>query len=338
MTAPGVVPLNIFYLEPDSDRWIRGDRYARRVVRRVIRGKRRPGGQTRVFLDLCAGLDRIGVDYRINDFRYAMKHPEELVCIVGKPFVLDMQRWRNPILFGAATFSHPIDDLALFDRLPVQHVLVPGPWMEAMCKPAWGDRVEAWPVGIDTENWRPRRVDRDIDVLVYNKILWRKEERDVAVVQPIREWLQKRGMRWKEIRYGNYTPLHYQEMLSRSRSMIFLCEHETQGIAYQQAMSAGVPVLAWDKGGCWEDPSYYPHLVKWGPVSSTPYFDDRCGRRFHKVDEFPSAFSGFFSLVEAGSLDPRAYILENLTLELQAKAYLSIAERVYARWSNRRDD
>ena len=43
--------------------------------------------------------------------------------------------------------------------------------------------------------------------------------------------------------------------------MIFLCEHETQGIAYQQALSRNVPILAWDRGGDWQDPTYYPERV-----------------------------------------------------------------------------
>ena len=35
--------------------------------------------------------------------------------------------------------------------------------------------------------------------------------------------------------------------------MIFLVEHETQGIAYQEAMACDVPILAWDQGN-WLDP------------------------------------------------------------------------------------
>ncbi|MEQ1895767.1 MAG: hypothetical protein ABL971_00105 [Vicinamibacterales bacterium] len=62
--------------------------------------------------------------------------------------------------------------------------------------------------------------------------------------------------------------------------MIFLCEHETQGIAYQQALSSGVPLLAWDRSGNWKDPSYYPEQVRFEPVSSVPYWDERCGMKF----------------------------------------------------------
>src|SRR5438045_1734826 len=119
------------------------DRYPRRIIRRIVRGRPRPGGQTRVFLNLCAGLDRIGVRYCVNDYRYALRHTHEVACIIGKPFVLDKVRWENPILLGAAIYSHPLDDPALLRRLPVKKVLVPGPWMKRMCEPEWGTAVEA---------------------------------------------------------------------------------------------------------------------------------------------------------------------------------------------------
>ena len=55
--------INLFYEEPDPDRWFLYDRYPRQIIRRIVRGKPRPGGQTRVFLNLCTGLDKLGVTY-----------------------------------------------------------------------------------------------------------------------------------------------------------------------------------------------------------------------------------------------------------------------------------
>src|SRR5438045_3567403 len=82
-------PVNLFYQEPDPDRWFALDRFPRRLIRRIIRGKRCPGGQERVFLNLRKGLDRLGVAYRVNDYKYAKENPRELVCVIGKPHVLD---------------------------------------------------------------------------------------------------------------------------------------------------------------------------------------------------------------------------------------------------------
>jgi len=314
--------LNLFYLEPDSDRWFPGDRYPRRLIRSIVRGPRRPGGQERVFLNLKAGLRQLGVPFRENDFAYARKHPEEPVGIIGKPHVLDLMDWKNPILFGAAVMSHPIEDPDLLRRKPIRKILVPGAWMRKMCEPYWGDKVEAWPVGIDTDLWCPApEVKKEYDFLIYDKVRWEHDRYEKELIEPIRSELRRQKLIFAEIRYGHYKEEDFHALLKRCRAMIFLCEHETQGIAYQQALSMDVPILAWDRGGFWQDPSYYPHKVKFGPVSSVPYWDDRCGMRLEIVDEFPRFLMKFFGKVEQGGFHPRSYILKNLTLEKCAGEY-----------------
>ncbi|MGC8059577.1 hypothetical protein ACP3WF_24070, partial [Salmonella enterica] len=78
------------------------------------------------------------------------------------------------------------------------------------------------------------------------------------LIAPIRKFLEASGRTVETIRYGHYKEEDYQAALARCRSMVFLCEHESQGIACQQALSSGVPVFAWDRGGPWQDPKYFP--------------------------------------------------------------------------------
>lgn len=325
------LPLNLFYAEPDPDRWIPGDRFVRRVVRRVVRGRPRLGGQRRLFINLRAGLDRLGVPYRVNDFRHALRNPQEVACIVGKPFLLDRIAWRNPILFGAAVFSHPCDDPALLRRLRVERILVPGEWMRQMFAPYYGDRVCAWPAGIDTDAWTPAPASaKEVDLLVYSKPLWNAERFEVETLGPALESARRRGLRTAVLRYGSYREEEYGDLLRRSRAMLFLCPHETQGIAYQQALACGVPLLAWNPGGVWPDPSYYPHKVQFGPVTSVPYWDDRCGRTFAGMVDLGPALDRFWEGVVAGDFRPRDFILDNLTLESSARAYLGHVAAVAA--------
>jgi glycosyltransferase involved in cell wall biosynthesis len=275
----------------------------------------------RVFLNLCAGLDILGIPYRVNQYRHIERHPDELACIIGKPHVLNKIHWRNPILFGAAVYSHPLSDPDLLKRLPVRKVLVPGEWMRKMCEPYYGEAVAAWPVGIDTESWkRDRDTLKRYDFLIYDKVLWEHEKCEATLIEPIRQELRRRGLTYSEIRYGYYEEETFREGLRNCKAMIFLCEHETQGIAYQQALACGVPILAWDRGGCWQDPAFYPHRVKFGPVTSVPYWDERCGRKFVNLVEFPEQLSEFWASLP--NYSPRDYILENLTLEICARKYL----------------
>lgn len=319
--------LNLFYAEPDPDRWLPLDRYPRRVVRRIVRGRPRPGGQKLVFLNLRRGLDRLGVPYRVNDWKHQRRHPAELSCVLGKRFLLDAAPWEGPLLVGPAVLDHPLDDPRLFERLPVRRLVVPGEWMRRMCEPAYGDRVHAWPAGIDTDAWAPAPdAEKDIDVLVYDKITWRREELESTLVAPVHAALARRGLRVATLRYGSYREQEYRALLRRARSMVFLCRHETQGIGYQQALASGVPLLAWEGSGTWQDPDYYPHRVRFAPVSAVPYFDERCGMRFQSASELPERLDEFLAALAGGLFAPRDYVLENLTLERCALEYVRHAE------------
>ena len=326
--------LNLFYEEKD-DRWFRGDRHLRPLLRRLLLGKPWISGQQRVFLNLCAGLDRLGIRYRVNDYRYIRKHPDELACIIGRPFVLDRMAWKNPILLGVAMYNHPIDAPDLFSRAPIKHIVMPCEWYVEMCRPGWPS-IEAWPVGIETDIWTPApAAQKSVDVLLYDKVRWEHERYEPELIEPIRAHLRAKGISFEELRYGSYKEDDYQAALARCRTMVFLCEHESQGIACQQALASNVPVFAWDRGGLWQDPNYYPHKVKFDGVTSVPYWDERCGMKFTNAEGFKARWADFWSHSKSGDFKPRDYIMDNLTLEKGALHYYRIAQGVMQRQSAR---
>ena len=326
--------LNLFYSDDDGgdpDRWIKFDRYPRAVIRRIVRGPRRIMGMERMFLNLIAGLDRLGVRYRLNDFAHLSRHPGEVTGVVGKPPILERIPRETPIIFGPAGYNHPIDAPTLFTDHHVIGVLVPCEWERQMFAVCWPDKVHVWPVGIDTDAWAPAAgAVKDIDVLVYNKIRFHPARDTAAVGEPVLETLRTSGRRIASLVYGHYRETEFRALLKRSRSMVFLCEHETQGIALQQALSCDVPVYAWDAGGPWQDTDYYPDRVNFAPVTSVPYWDDRCGSKFIDAASFRAGFSSFWSRVIDGSFSPRHFILDNLTLETGARGYVDLVERLSA--------
>ncbi|GAB3903579.1 glycosyltransferase [Mucilaginibacter boryungensis] len=327
-----MAPLNIFYQEPDPDRWLPLDRYPRKLIRRLVRGKAKPGGVMMVALNLMQGLDKLNIPYRFNDFKYIKQHPEETACIIGKPQVLFEREWKNPIVFGAGIFSHPVECPDLLTRYPnIKRVLVPGNWMQKMFEPYYGNKVTAWPTGIDTEKWAPvtRSEEKPVDFLIYDKIRWERDKYVSQLLNPILDTLNNQSLKYTILQYGAYTPTDLQQALAQSKAAIFLCKHETQGLAYQQILSSGLPILAWDIGGYWQDPYYYPE-IKYGPVSSVPYWDDRCGLKFASVNEFEGRLHEFMSLKNKGLFSPRKYILENLTIEKCAADYINIVQATKA--------
>jgi hypothetical protein len=317
--------LNLFYEEPDPDRWIPLDRYPRRIIRKLIRGKLQPGGQMLVFINLAKGLDRLRVRYRVNDYSHIQKHPSELACIIGKPHVLDKINWQNPILFGASVFAHPYKDPNLLLRRPVKKVLVPCEWMRKMFEPYYGNSVGVWPVGIDTEYWRPTSSTKPIDILLYDKVRWDHDDFEQTLIQPLRNHLIQLGLTCVEIRYGGYRNELFRKLLHQSKAMVFLCEHESQGLALQEALSTNVPVFAWDRRGVNPDPGILAQGIRFGPVTSVPYWDSRCGLTFENAREFGERFAEFWDATVRFLYRPREFILEHFTLEECASNYLRLA-------------
>ena len=142
---------------------------------------------------------------------------------------------------------------------------------------------------------------------------------------PLLAELGRRRLNVKVLRYGSYREEELFELSRCVRSMVYLSRHETQGIAAQQMMASGVPLFVWDAGGHWQDPKYAPHLVQFGPVSSMPYWDERCGVKFEDASHLRDAFGTFWHGVEAGTYTPRQMMVDKFTLADRARAYLDIA-------------
>ncbi|MDP9048074.1 MAG: glycosyltransferase family 1 protein, partial [Bacteroidota bacterium] len=190
----------------------------------------------------------------------------------------------------------------------------------------YGDKVVAWPAGIDTDYWHPAYTKKKIDFLIYDKIRWERPQQHAELIDPIFKTLNQQKASYHIIKYGNYTHMELIDKLNVSRAVIFLCEHETQGAAYQQILATDTPIMAWDRGGYWQDPYYYPDKIKYQPVSSVPYWDKRCGMKFRDADDFTEKLPVFLN--QLSKFKPRDYILNNLTLERCAEKYLEIHKQV----------
>lgn len=325
-------PFFLFYEEPDPDRWLPWDRYPRRFIRRLVRGEPKPGGVMRWFLNLRTGLDRLGVSYRLNDYRGLRRTPGAVAHVVGKPHVIEHIPHGHPIVYGPGIAAHPYEN-DFWSRPDFALIIASCDWFKAMYKRDLPRPipVAVWPAGIETDLWTPPDNRPSGKVLVYDKIRWRRDEYEPQLLQPVIDRLRAEGREVVHLRYGHYEEEHFQRLLKEVSAMVFLCEHETQGFAYLQTLSSGVPIFAWDRGGYWQDPSMYPHRVIFEPVTSVPYFDERCGQRFADTEEFHAGIRGFLAKVDAGVYRPRDYVTENFDLAAQAKRYIELAASAASR-------
>jgi len=91
---------------------------------------------------------------------------------------------------------------------------------------------------------------------------------------------------------------------------------ESQGIAYMEILSSGIPCYVFNRNIF----SYKSYSCL---ASSVPYFSEECGiisddLDFNKFDDFLNKIDLF---------NPRKYILENHTLEISARNYIRLLLR-----------
>jgi hypothetical protein len=273
------------------------------------------------FILLRRALESSGRRVHVNAFALARRNPDFPVGLCGYQHILDDWNLPNPVVLGPGLYDHPKRNPRLFQDRRFRSYLTFCEWMRDLFAHVY-DRhlLDLWFGGIDLAQWPDMsKHPKEIDVLVYDKIRWNRDTLLPSFREPLLNELSRNGLRYEIIRYGRYTLAEYRKQLARSRSMLFLCEHETQGMAYQEAMACNLPILAWDQG-FWLDPHRALFESDPVPASSVPYFSPACGHRFTGVEDFSAALSHFMASLTAYT--PRRWVAENLSMTQSAALYV----------------
>lgn len=184
----------------------------------------------------------------------------------------------------------------------IDRIVVPSNWVASFYEkeaPALRGKLCVWPVGIDTDYWKPTDGARKCAVL-YNK-------KQNEISSKITEVLKRRGVPFETVIYGQYTAARYLALLRRAFAVVWLSRSESQGLALLEALSANVPALIWDPG----EGVYHSKALKRDfsfTCSSAPYFDERCGLRFQNAEEFKRLWPRFIERQD--TFKPRAFIFD----------------------------
>lgn len=313
-----------YRVEPERNRWLPGDRFIRPAIRRLVRGPLRAGGVEKVFTNLCLGLDRLGIAYEVNlPFRELKEDDRVGVLGRGRHSLQGYDR-PNPVVAGIGLMTHPSEWPTLCDEYPVVMYLQHSDWVNNIYKRYFGNSCRTWPVGIDTQAWRPANVeDKDIDFLIYDKIHWNRDEVIPGLLDPIRRELRRRQLSFIELRYGTYNEQQYKNALRHCRAMVYLSEHESQGLAYLECLASATPILAWNQGR-YLDPNRFALGEQEIRATSVPFFDFRCGMTFQSIEVFPERLTQFLDSERGNLFAPREYISEHLTLEKCSRNFVDL--------------
>ena len=310
----------------EMPRWFQGDVYFRRVARSIADRYRagRTSGLPKVRNNLMRGLLKIGTEVDLVTRIQSPPRKGAWGVLNGPLPLLRGPLAHRPVVTGPGVLTWPIEWPEVFSESQVRKHLVGSDWCANFFRSHYSGPIEVWPVGIDTDRFTPARSGPPFSVIIYDKISSYAEKVPEVngLLQTVREVLDKAGVCYRVLTYGSYHEEDFLAALRKAHGFVFLSQHETQGIATLEAMSANVPVLAWNPGKVLEE--NWKKTAKTWPIRATsvPYFDERCGTVFDDQGHFQEKFTQFRDACQSGDYRPREFVLENLTLERAAHKYL----------------
>lgn len=302
----------------------------KRIFKRRFPNSKFISGVDRVFLNLLKSFDLLKVEYIVNPSFSKIKKNDKIIILGRGLNCLNGYNKENKIIAGIGLMSHPTQWLDLPAKYPIAKYLQHSDWCNEMYKNYYGDICSIWPSGIDTIFWKPEAKENRhyVDFLIYNKIHWNKEEIRKTLISPMISVLDGKKITYLEIQYNNYSQQEYLELLNNCSGMIFISEHESQGLAYQECMAVNVPIFAWENNKIC-DPDYLRLGEGKRKVTSVPYFDATCGMKFKDLKDFENSVDEFLNKSKKQFFQPRDYVLNNLSLEKSGELMLQIINEVY---------
>lgn len=268
---------------------------------------------------LVRALEENGYQVHENDYELALANPSYPIGLVGTPICIPKWDLPNPAILGPSMYDHPSQNPTLMQDTRFRYYILTCKWLKNVFSKMYGDKCVLWHAGISTDEWIDVKNHRkSIDVLIYDKIRWERNKTTSLLLEPIKKYLNEKDLSYSVLQYGDITHETYKDLLSKSKSMVFLCEHETQGMAYQEALASNVPILAWDHGW-WTDPVWPAFSETPIPATSVPFFSQECGEKFKMISDFPKTFNIFWKKLNAYT--PREYIRKEVSFKKSARLY-----------------
>ena len=266
-------------------------------------------GPHKVVDNLIKSLDQEKIDYAINEEKYehnflvqydATAH-EKHSKIEQDTTIIGPQVW---MFDGYGQFLTENQNY-------YKKIIAPSEWVKNKFITKFNlpeDKLAVWPVGIEEFN---NIREPNYDCLIYFK------RREQSELDAVKKFLVKNGLSYRMVEYGTYGEDGFKQLVNSAKFCFLINGTESQGIAVQEIMSMGVPIIAWDIKE-WLDQGEAYRV----PATSIPYWDDRCGEVFFNIEDLEVTFSKFYATLD--QYDPKAFINDNLSFECSVKTLLDI--------------
>ena len=264
-------------------------------------------GPHKVVKNLLMSLDDQKIDYAINEEKYennlllqydATAH-EKHSKIEQDTTVIGPQVW---FFDGYGKFL--IENQNYYKR-----IIAPSDWVKDLYVNKFGfpqHKVAVWPVGIQEFN--------NVREITYDCLIYFKRRNEIEL-NAVKQFLDSLNHTYKMVEYGGYSEKEFLNLVNQAKFCFLINGTESQGIAVQEIMSMGVPIIAWDIKE-WLDQGEAYRV----PATSIPYWDGSCGEVFYDINELDETFHKFYAKLD--KYDPKNFIKYNINFEWSVKMLL----------------
>ena len=266
-------------------------------------------GPHKVVDNLIKSLDQEKIEYAINEEKY--KH-NFLVQYDATAHEKHSKIEQDTTIIGPQVWMFDgYGQFLIENQNYYKKIIAPSEWVKNKFITKFNlpeDKLAVWPVGIEEFN-NIREIN--YDCLIYFK------RRDQSELDAVKKFLVNNGLSYRMVEYGTYGEDGFKQLVNSARFCFLINGTESQGIAVQEIMSMGVPIIAWDIKE-WLDQGEAYRV----PATSIPYWDERCGEVFFNIEDLEVTFSKFYATLD--KYDPKAFIKDNLSFECSVKTLLDI--------------
>lgn len=160
------------------------------------------------------------------------------------------------------------------------------------------------------------------DTIEYDCIIYVKR-RHPSIVKFAKSVIEANSLRYRVFTYGSYDRNDYITSLRKTRFVVWIGSHESQGFGFQECLATGTPIFVYDVASMKDEYengfSYQQYSEKLIATTAT-YWDSRCGMIVKSNEEFKDNILQFLDSTHL--YNPAEYIKETLTDEICFKRFL----------------
>ena len=270
----------------------------------------RVSGPEKVVRSTIEALTQEGIDFSVNKNKYSynflIQYQHEVAhkkheCLQHNSCIIGPQFWPFNDFYGKFLIENP----QFYKKLIAPSYWVEDKLVNKLHVPP--DKVSIWAAPIKA----PDIIDNiSIDCLIYHK------GRSNEDLEKVKTFLDSKKITHTQLSYGGYSQNDFKDALAKVRFCIIIDNTESQGIAIQEMMAVGKPLLVWDV-------KKWDHMGKEYVVSasSVPYWSDDCGEKFYDIDKLEFTFSKFYDKIS--EYDPKKLINSELSYKVSVEKLLN---------------